>query len=90
MPIFDSIEYHISDHFLGALINADHSGLTDAEQFQLGEFEYQVRCDAPVGFEFGNFSHPSDYWDSHGVCAICGLESKIVPIVAIYWSKNNE
>ena len=87
MLLFDSIEYHISDHFLGALINADHSGLTDLEERQIEEFDRQVRLDAPMGFEFGNFSYPSDYWDDHGVCEVCGLESKIVPIVAIYWSK---
>ena len=49
----DSIEYHISAHYLSALVNGDLTGLSDAEEIQLQDFEYQAQQDAPAGFEFG-------------------------------------
>jgi len=84
----DSIEYHISAHYLSALINGDYSGLTDKEEFQLEEFEYQVQCDAPTGFEFGHFDVPADYVEHFGLCEICEMQSQIIPVIAIYWSKS--
>jgi hypothetical protein len=83
----DSIEYHISEHYLSAIINKDYSGLTDTEEHQIEDFEYQVMCDTPIGFEFGHFDAPSDYSEDFGNCEICNMESKIVPLIAIYWKK---
>jgi hypothetical protein len=83
----DSIEYHISAHFLSALINHDYTALTDAEEFQLEEFEYQVQCDAPEGFEFGHFSYSTGYSEDFDTCEICDQQSQVVPVTAIYWRK---
>jgi hypothetical protein len=83
----DSIEYHISAHYLSALVNGDLTGLTEAEEFQLEEFEYQVECDTPAGFNFGHFDAPSDYEADFDTCEVSGLKSQVVPVTAIYWSK---
>jgi hypothetical protein len=88
MKLSDSIEYHISGHYLSALINQDYSGLTDEEQHLLENFEYQVECDTPSGFEFGHFSYSPDYSEDFASCEVCGLQSQVVPVTAIYWSKS--
>jgi hypothetical protein len=87
MKIHNSIEYHISVHYLSALMNQDYTALTEKECHQLEDFEYQVECDAPTGFQFGHFSYCTDYSEDFGLCEVCGLDSQIVPITAIYWSK---
>jgi phage gp45-like len=84
----DSIEYHISAHYLSALINGDITGLSDAEEIQLQDFEYQAQQDAPAGFEFGHFSYSPDYSEDFANCEVCGLQSQVVPVTAIYWSKS--
>jgi len=84
----DSIEYHISAHYLSALINGDLTGLSDAEEIQLQDFEYQAQQDAPIGFEFGHFDVPNDYEADFDTCEVSGLQSQVVPVTAIYWSKS--
>ena len=83
----DSLEYNGGTHDLSALINADLSGLADEEAAALDEFEYQVKCDAPTGFEFGHFSPPEDYSDDFKMCEVSGLMAQTVPVTAIYWAK---
>lgn len=83
----DSIEYNVGTHYLSALINADLSGLADEEAAALDEFEYQVKCDTPVGFEFGHFIPPEDYSDDFKMCEVSGLMAQTVPVTAIYWAK---
>ena len=83
----DSIEYHISAHYLSALINSDPTCLTDAESIQLQDFEYQAQQDAPYGFEFGYFSFTTKYSEDYGMCEVSGLHSKVIPVSAIYWKK---
>ena len=87
MKNHENIEHHVSTHFLSALINQDFTALTEKECHQLEDFEYQVECDTPSGYEFGHFSYPSDYSEDFGHCEICGLDSQIVPVTAVYWSK---
>lgn len=82
----DSIEYLIGTHYLSAIINQDYTGLSEEEEGALEEFEYQVLCDTPAGYEFGHFS-PSDTEAEFGFCEVCGLMASVVPVTAIYWSK---
>lgn len=83
----DSIEYNIGTHYLAALINADLSGLADEEAAALDEFEYQVKCDTPAGFEFGHFIAPTNHYDDFKMCEVSGLMASTVPVTAIYWAK---
>lgn len=83
----ETIEYNIGGHYLSALINCDLSGLADEEVAALEDFEFQARCDAPAGFEFGHFSCPDGEPDNFMMCEVSGLMAQTVPVTAIYWAK---
>jgi hypothetical protein len=87
MKISDSIEYLVCENYISALIGQDYSGLTDEELGQIEDFEYQVECDTPQGFEFGHFGYSSDYSEDYGLCEVSGLQSRVVILTAVYWSK---
>ena len=83
----DTIEYNIGTHYLSALINGDLSGLADEEAAALEDFEFQARCDAPAGFQFGHFSCPNGEPDDFKMCEVSGLMAQTIPVAAIYWAK---
>lgn len=73
MKQWDYFEYRIAEHYLPAMINADFSGMNDAEYKQHLAFEQQARETAIVGgFTVGHWSPVDDSGEDWGPCDISG------------------
>ena len=72
----DKYTYKIADHYLPALVNGDHSGMTDAEDRELAQW---------IAEEFtgrgGNFIvSPTDEHDEFALDAVSGLYASVTVV----------
>ncbi len=71
--VWDCYEYCIAEHYLSALINGDHSGMTDAESAQFTEWETQARADARwAGWTVGHWSYDNGSGEEWDRCEVSG------------------
>ena len=71
---WDSFDYKVADHYLSALINADLSGMDDAEIARCQEWESQSYADArSAGFTVGHWSDVEGSGEDWGTCDVSGL-----------------
>lgn len=73
---FDKNQYEISEHFVGAIINGDYSGLEDAEERQLNDWLKAV----------AKHNEHWDYDDSGSDFARCEITGLLSPcLTANQW-----
>lgn len=76
---FDQYNYNIGAHFLGALINADDSGLSDEEIAALNAWE----ADSHPLSNAGHWTVSEDSTD-YGVCDVTGAGSDINRVAYVF------
>lgn len=81
MPDFESHEFDIGAHFLSALIDGDVTGLSDAEERQLDEWERETRATIGDVSGLGHWQTVDGHSDEFGVCDVTGLRSETERVV---------
>lgn len=80
--IWDHFEYHVASHFLSAIINDDHTGLTATESTQLAGFIADaVKTAHDEGFTPMHWDAGTDYnGEDFRVCDVCNQSACCVQI----------
>ena len=72
---FDKTEVYLSGHWLVALINGDHTGLSDEESQQVADFERLYPCAVFEPEEYPSFTRD----EISGLLADCYLTAVYTP-----------
>lgn len=76
MKHWDYYEYRITEHYMSAMINADFSGMEDAEISEYEAFKSQAREAAKAaGLTVGHWAPVDGSGEDWGVCAVTGLRA---------------
>ena len=70
---WDHYEFRIAEHYLSALINADTSGMDDAEERQFNEWVESAQSGICEGFTVGHWCDVDGSGEDWGRCDVTGL-----------------